>query len=316
MISIGYFGTPEFSADLLRALINANLKIDFVVTNPDKPVGRKKELKPTAVKALAESHSIPVIQSEKLRSDENAIQKIRSFPSTLHIVYAYGSIIPEAVFACPKFGSINLHGSLLPKYRGASPVQSALLHGDEITGYTIQYVSPALDSGDIIAQESWPILLSDTTESQIQTLTSRGGERLIQLLRDLPNKPFPRQAQDHSQASHCKKITSLDRPIDWTNPSLRIHNQIRALYPDPLAFTSFRGKQIILLSSWIPTEEVEIPSGLQVGSFFLGAKKRLFCLCGDGKLIGIERIQPEGKKPMAGFEFLNGARLEPGDRFL
>lgn len=319
-LSIGYFGSPEHSKELLSLLIDAGIQVDFVVTNIDKPVGRKQNITPTPVKELALAKGIPVIQSPKLRTDEEAQKQILAFGSLVHIVYAYGSIVPEIVFQDPKFGSINLHGSLLPKYRGASPVQSFLLSGEERSGFTIQYLAKEVDSGDIISQKSWQVGPLETTASLLESITKEGATELIRLLKQLESTEtrWKSQPQDGMQATHCKKITGADRPILWTESAMSIHNRIRALYPDPLAITEFRGKKLILISSYLPEESVEPipkPEGLRPGSFFLYQKKRLFCLCGDGNLLGIDTLQPEGKKPMKGFEFFNGARVLAGESF-
>ncbi|TGL37443.1 methionyl-tRNA formyltransferase [Leptospira perdikensis] len=319
-LSIGYFGSPEHSKELLSILIDAGFTVDFVVTNIDKPVGRKQIITPTPVKELAITKGIPVIQSPKLRTDEEAQKQILSYGSPVHIVYAYGSIVPEIVFQDPKFGSINLHGSLLPKYRGASPVQSFLLSGEENSGFTIQFLAKEVDSGDIISQKSWKVESAETTASLLQSITKEGGAELIQLLRELESKesPWVAKPQKAAEATHCKKITASDRPVNWSEPAKNIHNRIRALYPDPLAVTEFRGKKLILITSFLlkeGEEPVPIPPDLPPGSFFLYQKKRLFCLCGDGNLLGIDTLQPEGKKPMKGFEFFNGARVLAGESF-
>ncbi|PJZ45694.1 methionyl-tRNA formyltransferase [Leptospira brenneri] len=319
-LSIGYFGSPEHSKELLSMLLEAGITVDFVVTNIDKPVGRKQIITPTPVKELALAKGIPVIQSPKLRTDEETQKKILSFGSPVHIVYAYGSIVPENVFQDPKFGSINLHGSLLPKYRGASPVQSFLLSGEEDSGFTIQFLAKEVDSGDIISQKSWQIKTEETTGSLLESITKKGGEELIRLLKKLESEdtPWDSHPQNASEATHCKKITAADRPVQWSDSATKIHNRIRALYPDPLATTVFREKRVILISSFLPDsslEPISIPEGLHPGSFFLYQKKRLFCLCGDGNLLGIDTLQPEGKKPMKGFEFFNGARVLAGESF-
>lgn len=319
-LSIGYFGSPEHSKELLRMILDAGIPVDFVVTNVDKPVGRKQIITPTPVKILAEEKGIPVIQSPRLRIDEEAQKQILSYQSPVHVVYAYGSIVPDLVFLDPKWGSINLHGSLLPKYRGASPVQSALLYGEEVTGFTIQYLAKEVDSGDIISQKSWKIPKEETTGSLLQTITKLGGEEIIRLLKTLETtgEGWPKTPQNAEDATHCQKITANHRPVLWTKSANEIHNQIRALYPDPLATTEFRGKKLILVTSFLPEaslEPIPVPEGTKPGSFFLHQKKRLFCLCGDGNLLGIDTLQPEGKKPMKGFEFFNGARVLAGESF-
>ncbi|TGM54319.1 methionyl-tRNA formyltransferase [Leptospira biflexa] len=319
-LSIGYFGSPEHSKELLQMILDAGIQVDFVVTNVDKPVGRKQIITPTPVKQLAEEKGIPVIQSVRLRTDDAAQKQILSFRSPVHVVYAYGSIVPETVFMDPKWGSINLHGSLLPKYRGASPVQTVLLAGEKTTGFTIQYLAKEVDSGDIISQKSWNVSLEETTGSLLKTITKEGGVELIRLLQTLEStgEGWKSTPQKSEEATHCQKITANHRPIDWSRSAKEIHNQIRALNPDPLATTEFRGKKLILVSSFLPetqTEPIQIPIEAKTGSFFLYQKKRLFCLCGDGNLLGIDTLQPEGKKPMKGFEFFNGARVLTGESF-
>lgn len=318
-IKIGFFGSPIHSKNLLEDLVSSGFSISFVVTNIDKPVGRKQILTETPVKEFAKLKGIPVLQSERLRTDQSIQEEILKQEADIHLVYAYGSIIPDRVFLAPKHKSINLHGSLLPKYRGASPVQSAILNGDKTSGFSIQYIATEVDSGDLIHSQTIEILSNDTTESFLQKITVEGGLVLKNLLEGLEKtgtlpKAIP---QDHSQATHCKKIRSENRPINWANTRDQIHNQIRALFPDPLATTEFRGKRLVLLSSFLPTEEetkVDV-SSLPSGSFFLLGKKRLFSVCGDGNLLGIESLVPEGKKPMKGFEFFNGARVNAGETF-
>ncbi|MDF3821497.1 methionyl-tRNA formyltransferase [Leptospira sp. 96542] len=319
-LKIGYFGSPIHSKNLLEMLVNAGHIISFVVTNIDKPVGRKQTITPTPVKEFAMKNSIPVLQSPRLRTDESVQNQILEMDADLHIVYAYGSIIPNKVFESPKFGSINLHGSLLPKFRGASPVQSVLLSGANETGFTIQTLATEVDSGNIISQKSWVLGVQETTGSLLQRITNEGGMEILQLLDILKTSQvfFPSTPQNHNEATHCKKIVATDRPIHWDRPAFEIHNQIRALNPDPLAFALFREKRVIFIESSLPNqteENIPIPEGTGVGSFFLYQKKRLFCLCGDGNLLGIECLQPEGKKPMKGFEFFNGARVIAGERF-
>lgn len=319
-LKIGYFGSPEHSKKLLEILINEGCLISFVVTNIDKPVGRKQILSPTPVKVLADENQIPVFQSPKLRTDIEVQNKILEIECDLHIVYAYGSIIPSSLFGSPKYGSINLHGSVLPKYRGASPVQSSLLNGDLETGFTIQYLAEEVDSGDILSKFTFPIGLTDTTGTLLSKITDLGGKELLRLVRIMEEKKtkLPATPQIASEATHCRKIKAEDRPIDWTRSSVSIHNQIRALNPDPFAYTHFREKKILILSSFLPdpnSEVVAVPEGAKPGSFFLHGKKRLFCLCGDGNLLGIESLIPEGKKAMFGFEFFNGARAAFGENF-
>ncbi|WCL47917.1 methionyl-tRNA formyltransferase [Leptospira sp. GIMC2001] len=312
-MKIGFFGTPEHAKDLLKILKDHGNEIGFVVTNPDKPQGRKKELVPSPVKKYALENGIPVFQPIKIKQ-EPAIQEILSIAVDIHIVYAYGSIIPEIIFTSPKFGSMNLHGSLLPELRGASPVQSAILLGYKKTGFTIQYLANEVDSGDIIAQEEFEISDSDTTDILLNRITDLGGKAILRILEEInqTQKPSSSIPQDNSKATFCGKFKSEDRLLDFTQSAESIHNRIRAFYPNPIAMSGFRGKKILIHKSYLEKDTtVDSPPG----TVYLKDKKSLFVICGDKKMIGIGEIQPEGKKPMAVSEFLNGINFLEGERF-
>lgn len=316
-LKVGFFGSPEHSKVLLEKLEEMGIPISFVVTNMDKPVGRKQILTPTPVKVWALERGIPVIQSSRLRNDESAQKQILERQADLFVVYAYGSIIPENVYEAPKFGSINLHGSLLPAFRGASPVQSFLFGGGQKTGISIQYLAPEIDSGDLISQVELDVSLEDNTKTLLHKMTELGSIEIFRLYTLLvqTEQKLPAKPQTQVGISHCKKLGPKERPIDWNRPAFEIHNQVRALYPDPLAISKFREKNLLILETFLPTETIEVPPGAKPGSFFLFQKKRLFCLCGDGNLLGIESLLPEGKKPMKGFEFFHGARVQSGETF-
>lgn len=308
MVSIGFFGSPSHAARLLELLVNSNFNVKFVVTNPDKPVGRKQLLTATPVKVKAESFGIPVITSPKLRDDNIAKERIFSYNADVYLVYAFGSIISEDVFLFPKYQSINLHGSILPKLRGASPVQSAIMQGFPVSGFSIQYLAKEVDSGDLITTQTIPILENDTTESYLTKITDQGFIALKQLL-ETDSKSWPRVPQKHTEATHCKKIKSEDRILNFSNSASNLHNQIRALSPDPWAFCLFRGKRLLVRKSFIPSPEETVPPELAKGELFVLNKKKLFCVAGDRNLLGLEELQLEGKNPVSAFDFINGMRI-------
>lgn len=314
-MKVGFFGTPEHARDLLKLILEAGHQVVFVVTNPDKPQGRKRELSPSPVKALALENEIPVFQPSNWKNEEDRNSVINSH-TDIHIVYAYGKIIPEAIFQSPRLGSINLHGSLLPEFRGASPVQAAILSGKDHTGFTIQFLAKEVDSGAILVAQEFPIELEDTTGSILEKITDLGSKAILEILKKgyLP----PAIPQDHQDASFCQKILSEDRIIDFSQPARMVHDRIRALYPNPIAYSHFRGKKIQIHSSYLPPDELEIPvlSGEQIpGRLIPIGKKSLFVICGDKKMIGIRELQPEGKKPMLAQDFLNGFSSLEGEFF-
>jgi methionyl-tRNA formyltransferase len=313
-MKIGYFGTPKHALDLLKELAESEHEIVFIVTNPDKPKGRNRSPVPSEIKEYALSKNITVFQPNSLK-DSDLQSQLNSIECDLHLVYAYGSIIPEEIYKIPKLGSINIHGSLLPKYRGASPVQTSILNGDSIGGLTIQFLAKEVDSGDIIIKKEFPIGINDTSGQILDKITEEGLAALLSLL-EYHKEGFPSQPQDHSLASFCKKIKPEDRIIDWNKTAFEIHNQIRALNPNPYAYTDFKGKKILILESILPSEETtELLPSEKPGTIYLPNKKSLFVFCGDKKMIAITKVHPEGKKPMSIIDFINGNKPLESEKF-
>lgn len=316
-MKIGYFGNPNHSADLLARLIKEDYSISFVVTNPDQFLGRKKILTPTPVKEIATKNYIPVLQFNSIKN-ETAVKEINDFNADIYIIYAYGKLIPSEIFSFPRLGSINLHGSLLPDLRGASPVQTALLNNYTKTGISLQYIVKELDAGDIIDSMEIPIELIDTTETLLQKMTTTGFYLLNNLLKKNTAKKFPATPQDNAKATHCKKLTAVDRKIDFTKNAIEIHNQIRAFNPSPYAYCSYRQKRLnIITTTYTETNpSLDIPGTLRVIAVNpqseLVDKKQLQVNCGDRPLI-IEILQPENKNPIKAIEFINGYRIKDGD---
>jgi methionyl-tRNA formyltransferase len=309
-MKLGYFGTPDYSASLLRALYDSGYEISFVVTNPDQPLRREKKLSPPPVKEFALSKNIPVYQYESLKKLEEI--EFFSHSADIYIVFAFGSLIPRKIFDHPLGGTMNLHGSLLPEFRGASPVQSALLAGYTETGVTLQYIVEELDAGDIIAQAKFPISIDDNFGTLLPKLVESSKSILFELLPKYDGNKFPASRQDASKASFCKKIKPEERKLNFAESAFSIHNKIRAYNPGNICFAEFRGKRINIYKARL----AEINrKDLEFGTIFRIDKKTPSIVCGDGILLILEQLQLENKKVMSGLDFLNGSKLVTGEKF-
>lgn len=241
-LKVIFAGTPAFAEEILRAFLHSSHKILAVFTQPDRPKGRGRALSQSPVKQLAEHHHIPVFQPENLKNPE--IQKtIRDLEPDIFIVVAYGLIIPKAILDMPKYGCINVHASLLPRHRGASPIQSALLAGDALTGITIMQMDVGLDTGDILAVYPCPIEIRETSESLHQRLASLGANLLLSTINQLEEGGLEPQKQDDAHATYASKIKKEDARINWQESSVEIDRKIRAYNPWPVAFTCFLDHQ-------------------------------------------------------------------------
>jgi methionyl-tRNA formyltransferase len=298
-----YMGTPEFAVPPLQSILNAGHEVAGVFTRADKPQGRKMLLTPPPVKVLAESEHIPVFQPASLK-DGRAASILERLQPDVVVVAAYGMLLPKAVLSIPRFGCINIHASLLPKYRGAAPIQAAVLNGEAKTGVTAMQMSEGLDTGDILFQESTPIGTSENTKDLSARLSRLGAGlivRTLDALRDGTVHPIP---QDDSQSCYAPKITKKMSPVDWTRSAEEIHNQVRALYPWPAACTLFRSRHLKICRSRTAGKQYGTP-GLAVsenGSF-------LVC-CGDGSALELMGVQLEGGRRMSGSDFLRGHSIE------
>ncbi|MCX6813735.1 MAG: methionyl-tRNA formyltransferase [Candidatus Azambacteria bacterium] len=296
-----FFGTPEFAAIVLKKLINAGYIPEAVVCNPDEPVGRKQILTPPPVKSFIMKHetwNIPVLQPKKL--DKNFKFQVSSFKFDLAIVAAYGKIIPEEILDIPSRGFINVHGSLLPAYRGASPIQYTILNGDKETGVTIMEVDEEMDHGPIILKSECEISNEDTFESLSQKLAILGAELLIKVIPDYISGKIKPIEQNHSKATYTKIIKKEDGKIDWSKSAEEIERMTRAFYPWPATWTIWNGKNLRVLKAGI----LENKNNQQIGKGFL-ADGNLIVKCGKDNLV-IKKLQLEGGKILSAKEFLNG----------
>ncbi|OHD64862.1 MAG: methionyl-tRNA formyltransferase [Spirochaetes bacterium RBG_13_51_14] len=307
---IGFFGTPDLAARVLADL-HGRHDIRFAVTGLDKQVGRRRGLQFCPAKNAALRLGIPVLQPSTLK-DASFQDEIRKHDAEIFVVVAFGSLIPRQVFDLPPLKTINLHPSLLPKYRGAAPIQWSLLNGEKVTGITVQLINEKLDAGDIIVQETVPIGPDTTAADLYSIVSSRDAELLDRAMRLLASGSAKPVRQDDSQATYCGKINRDTARIDWTRSAAEIHNLVRGLNPKPGAFSAFRGELIKIWKTVLMTEDVSTKAW--PGSIVVYQKKRLLAAAGDG-LVEIVSIQPANKKIMGGQSFINGYRLAPNDRF-
>jgi len=311
MMNIGFFGTPDIALYCLDYLLK-QYDIAFVVTNPDKPKGRSKYPVPSPVKEKAGVLGIPCFQPLTLK-DDALIQTLKDFHCDIFVVVAYGKLIPRDVFLLPPLGTINLHPSLLPKYRGAAPVQWALYNGEHEIGITVQLINEQLDAGDIVMQKTIPVDLHDTSADVYEKVIPPGAEMLAESIDCLFKGTIAPKPQDHALATYCGKITTETAHINWEMSSLQIHNMVRAFNPKPVAWTMFREKLIKIWKTDLPDNSSEKMIG-QPGTL-VHTSKRLFVCTGRG-MIEVILMQPETKKPMDAIAFLNGYRLQDGERFI
>ena len=295
-----FAGTSQFGIPTLEKLLSLNYQLATVVTQPDKPVGRKQVLTPSPIKVWALKHNIPVEQPEKIGQLQTQISDLK--PDLL-LVAAYGQIIPKAILDLPRFGSINIHGSLLPKYRGASPIQSAILNGDKETGITLIKMDEQMDHGPIIAKEVLRLSGIETFPELYEKLSHVSAELVSKALPEWFSGRVKAAEQIHTHATYTKLLKRDDGRLDWSSNAREIDQKIRALNPEPGTYTTLDGKTVKILAAEILNEsKIELPGKIYNRSGELAVK------CLDGSIL-IKELQPEGKKPMSGKDFLNGLKL-------
>ena len=305
---IMFMGTPEISAVCLRELIASENEIVAVVTGKDKPRGRGNVMTPTAVKALALEHSLPVYTPDSLKGEDFATLLNEINPDLIAVV-AYGKILPKSVLDFPKHGCINVHVSLLPKYRGAAPMQRAIINGEKETGVTIMYMAEGVDTGDIIATEAFPIGSEDDFEAIHDRSAETGAKLLVKTIQDIADGTATRTPQDDSLATHAAKIEKEDCKIDFSRTATVLDCAIRGVTPIPGAFAYLKGKMLKIYKATPidakgnPGEVIAVdPKG--TGSFTVA--------CGEGALL-IKGVIPEGKGKMSAGDFVRGRKIEIGD---
>lgn len=305
---IVFMGTPDIAATCLSKLIDAGREVVGVITGEDKARGRGNVMTPTPVKSLAEKNSIPVYTPKTLR-DEAFMEILRELSPDIIVVVAYGKILPAEVLFYPKHGSINVHVSLLPKYRGAAPMQRAIMDGEKETGVTIMYMDEGLDTGDIILQESFPIDKNDNFETIHDKSAEIGGNLMLKALAEIENGTATRTKQNEALASYAKKIEKSEAKIDLTKSAEVLDPIIRGLTPIPGAYLMQNGKMLKISSAEAVTGkgslgEVIATDDKGEGSFTVA--------CGEGAL-KISRVKPEGKGVMTAGDFIRGRKISKGD---
>ena len=301
-----FFGTPEFAVPTLDALLHSRHSVAGVVTRQDRARGRGQKISVTPVKERAVAAGIPVLQPERL-NDPEFLAALKDLAADLGIVAAYGKILSETVLAAPRLGLINVHASLLPRYRGAAPVHRAIIEGERETGVTIMRMVKALDAGPILATVRRAIGANETSDEIERALSTLGAPLLVSMVEALSAGPVPEVPQDDGAATYAHRITREDGIIDWTRSAEAVHNLIRSLHPWPHAFTFHRGQRLILLRSEKGSGVFSVP-----GTILEASGDRLHVATGDG-VIAIAALQAEGRRPMTAREFLAGHRMAPGD---
>jgi methionyl-tRNA formyltransferase len=312
VLRIVFMGTPELAAVSLRALIaSRSFEIAGVVTQPDQPKGRGLKLQASSVKEVAQRENLPVLQPERAR-DENFIKQLTALQPELIAVAAYGQILPKAILELPRFGCLNVHTSLLPKYRGAAPIQHAILNGDSETGVTIMKMDAGLDTGDILAQERTPINAKDNSQTLNDRLAEIGANLLVRTIPDFISGEIQPRPQPAEGVTYAAKIKKQDGEIDWAQPAQVVWNRVRAMMPWPGAFTHLsEPPHSQLLKIW-EAESAE-RSG-QPGTVLQAEKNGIVIGCGSGAL-RILALQREGGRRMNAAEFLAGHPLRVGQKF-
>jgi methionyl-tRNA formyltransferase len=324
-----FFGTPEFAVPSLEALLSSSSRVVGVVTQPDKPRGRGQHVSASPVKQKAEAAGVPVWQPTKLR-DEEFLDHVRALGPDLGVVAAYGKILPEALLQIPRLGMINVHASILPKYRGAAPIQRAIIEGEQTTGVTIMRVVKELDAGAMILAESLTIGPNETSEELEPRVATLGARLLLAAIDLLDQGKANEVPQDDSKATYASRIQKVDGRLEWDQPAQAIHDRVRGLHPWPHAYT-FQERVRYVIHETRPfatigaaaetlTDDLaaiarQQAEGAWPGTILVAAKGHLIVSAGMGSAIEIRRIQEEGRKVVDARAFLAGRPLRPGMRF-
>lgn len=302
-----FMGTPDFAVPSIRALVEAGHTVCGAFTQPDKPKNRGMKLQPTPVKEFCLAHNIPVFQPVKLR-DGTALEQIRALEPELIVVAAYGRILPDEILEYPAKGCINVHSSLLPRYRGAAPINWAVLNGDRESGVTIMHMASELDAGDIIARVSTPIDPNETVETLHDRLAELGAGLLVETVEKIAAGTAERTPQDAAQVTYAPMLSRELSPMDWNRSARALHDQVRGLIPWPAAVAELGGVRCKIFSTLVCDETAEkVP-----GTVLQADKKGLKIACGSGSVLEICELQPDGKKRMTAAAFLLGRPVPEG----
>lgn len=311
-MKIVFMGTPDFAAGALEALVQAGYEVTAAVTQPDRPKGRSKALLPPPVKVCAEKYGIPVLQPRRIRKPE-AIAGLRQYPADVYIVAAFGQILSQEILDIPPMGCVNIHASLLPKYRGTSPIQHVLLDGEEKTGITIMQMDAGIDTGDMLYKKEISIAADDNYETLHDKLMELGGRAIVEALPLLERGELVPEKQREEESCYASLITKEMGKVDFARTASEIDRQIRAMTPWPSAYTGYQGKQLkIWRAEPVTAMQKEYGSGHKPGEILEAGKEFVAVAAGEG-ILRIRELQLEGRKRMTAHDFLLGVKLQPGE---
>ena len=305
-MKILFMGTPDFAVPSLEALLTAGHEICGVFTQPDKPKNRGMKLQAPPVKEFALAHDIPVFQPESVK-DGTAMELICQLQPELIAVAAYGRILPVEILEYPAYGCINVHSSLLPRYRGSAPIHWAILNGDRESGVTIMHMAKAMDAGDIIAQAVTPIDPNETVETLHDRLAQMGAGLLVEVVEQLKNGTAARTPQDESLVTYAPMLSRELSPLDWTRTAKQLHDQVRGLIPWPATTTDIIGGQLVKV---FEVEETGAQTKAKPGTIVAAGKQGIDVACGDGLILRIKQLQAQGGKRMAAADYLRGHPIQ------
>jgi methionyl-tRNA formyltransferase len=308
-MDIVFCGTPQFAVSTLAELVAAGFNVRLVVSQPDRPRGRGMETAITPVKELAVSLGLEVVQPEAIKQNDDFREQLESVKPVAIVVVAYGRIIPRWMIDLPPLGNINLHASLLPKYRGAAPIQWAIANGDSVTGVTTMRIEEGLDTGDLLLQKEIPIGNEDTSVTLAPRMADIGAHLMVETLRGLEAGSVKARPQDHKRATVARLLKKEDGKIDFARPAAEIFNRLRGFQPWPGAYTSFRGKNLNLWAARPMSDRRQVPS-----RELMVEDERLLMGCGDGSVLEVIELQVEGKKRMTARDFIHGYRPVSGEK--
>ena len=314
MVNIVFFGTPSFAVPALEALLNSEHSVVVVVTQPDRQRGRGQRLSASPIKEVALNSRLPVFQPTKL-NDGDFLDELAELRPDLGVVVAYGQFLPNRLLQLPRLGTINIHASLLPKYRGAAPIQRALMAGETETGITIIKLIQKMDAGPMLQHEAIPVTHDDTTETVEPRLAKLGAGLLISCVNDFAQGNITQENQDESKATFAPRITKEDGQIQWTNSAEQIHNQIRGLHPWPHAYSYLNGTRHLILQSEVMSLFSSNHATTRPGQIITVLKDRVIVATGGADTLGILKIQLPGRAPLATRAFLAGHPIAAGSLF-
>ena len=330
-MKIIFFGTPQFAVPTLEKLLrHSNFEIVAVVTQPDKPRGRGNKFTPSAVKSVALAHSLPVMQPQRIKKDEEILNQLKEIDADVFVVIAYGQILSQEILDMPKLACINVHGSILPEYRGAAPIQWCLHNGESLTGITTMLMDAGMDTGAMLLKATTQIELLDNSQDLAEKLASTGADLLVETLVKLQNKEIKPISQDGSRATYAPLIKKEDYRLNWSQSAIQLHNKIRGFYPNCVA--TFRDQTIKITATaplgsdyvnQLPDKLQEIQNKLPDLSSVSGKPGEVVSIVkgigaivqtGVGLLL-LREVQLAGKRPQSGWDFVNGSRLTVGEEF-